>query len=113
MYDTTKITQRFDFLESKLDLLFKEQEEFSKKMLLKLSLNTKRLFTKPEAAEFLGLNEKYLDQLTHQKKLKFLKRKGQKFKYFRKEDLEEYILGTGTEADDDFEGFENDILQKF
>ncbi len=108
------INQRFDFLESKFDLLFKEQEEFSRRVLLKLSLTTKQLFTKPEAADFLGLNEKYVDQLTHQKKLKFIKRKGQKFKYFRKEDLEDYILGNNEESeDDDFEGFENDILQKF
>lgn len=112
--DTVKLSQRFDFLESKLDLLFKDQEEFSKKILLKISLGTKRLYTKPEAAEFLGLAEDYLDQLTHKKKLKFLKRKGQKFKYFRKEDLEEYILGTSNENEnDDFEDFENDILQKF
>lgn len=111
--DTIKFNQRFDTIESKFEMFIKDQEEFSKKILLKLSLANKKLYTKPEAAEFLGLNEKYLDQLTHQKKLKFLKRKGQKFKYFRKEDLEEYILGTGTEADDDFEDFENDILQKF
>ncbi len=112
--DALKINQRFDFLESKFDLLFKEQEEFSRRVLLKLSLTTKQLFTKPEAADFLGLNEKYIDQLTHQKKLKFLKRKGQKFKYFRKEDLEEYILGDiGEKDENDFEDFENDILKKF
>lgn len=112
--DAIKITQRFDLLDSNFDLLFKKQEEFSRSMLLKLSLSTKRLLTKPEAAEFLGLKEKYLDQLTHQKKLKFLKRKGQKFKYFRKEDLEEYILGSDEiEINDDFDDFENDILQKF
>lgn len=112
--DELKINQRFDFLESKFDLLFKEQEEFSRRVLLKLSLTTKQIFTKPEAADFLGLNEKYIDQLTHQKKLKFLKRKGQKFKYFRKKDLEDYILGNSDEnEDDDFEDFEKDILQKF
>lgn len=63
--DATHFTQRFDFLESKLDLLSKEQEDFFQKALLKLSLPTKSLLTKSEAAEFLGLNEKYLDQLTH------------------------------------------------
>ncbi len=112
--DTSRINQRFDTIESKFDLLSVEQDNFFQKALLKLSLSTKRLLTKPEAAEFLGLQEKYLDQLTHKKKLKFVKRKGQKFKYFRKEDLEDYILGNSEEnEDDDFEDFENDILKKF
>lgn len=105
--DAISIKQRFDSIESKLDLFLKEQEEFSRKTLLKLSFGSKEIFTQHEAAEFLGLSPKYLDQLTHHGKLKFLKRKGQKFKYFRKKDLEEYLVGN--QKFDPEEDGENDL----
>jgi hypothetical protein len=111
--DITSISRRFDLLESKIDLLSKKQEEFNRKALIKLSLSSKNIYTKPEAADFLGVSEAYIDQLTFRRRLEYIKGEGQKFKYFKKKYLEEYILGSNINKQDDSDEFEDEILKKF
>ena len=51
-------------------------------------------------------------------KLKAFKKKGQKKLYFRKEDLEAYLLSNSTEDENidensDYDDFENEIVEKW
>ncbi|WP_157970301.1 helix-turn-helix domain-containing protein [Albibacterium indicum] len=96
-------------LSSKIDCLSQAQEEFYQKHFLKLSTASKPILTQPEAADYIGLTPNYLNQLTHHGKLKFIKKKGMKSKYFLKRDLDEYLMGNSIKEDPDSET-ENDIL---
>jgi excisionase family DNA binding protein len=77
--------------------LFSIESEISK-----LSLEIKTILTAEQAAEFLGLKPSYLYKLTSDKKIKFFKPQG-KLIYFRKEDLEAFLLRNPSESSDIFE----------
>lgn len=77
--------------------LFSIESEISK-----LSLEIKTILTAEQAAEFLGLKPSYLYKLTSDKKIKFYKPQG-KLIYFRKEDLEAFLLRNPSESSDIFE----------
>ena len=68
----------------------------------KLSIAVKTILSAEEAAEFLGLKPSYLYKLTKNKKIKFFKPQG-KLIYFRKEDLEAFLLRNPSESSDIFE----------
>lgn len=77
----------------KLEHLTQTQEEFYQKHFLALSTANKTILTQEEAAAYIGHKSSYLNQLTHHGRLKFIKRQGQKSKYFLKKDLEAYMVG--------------------
>lgn len=96
----------------KVDFLTQVQEEFYQKYFLKLSTASKSILTQEEAADYLGLKPSYLNQLTFHKKLKFIKKPGQKSKYFLKSDLDTYMLGeSNTDSSD--EELEDEILSSW
>ena len=63
----------------------------------KLHIAVKHILSADEAAAFLGLKHSYLYKLTSDKKIKFFKPLG-KLIYFRKEDLEDFLLQNPSEA---------------
>ena len=64
--DTSNFNSKIDRLEIIIQELAKKQEAFIEKALLKLSLNSKEIYSSEEAAEFLSIEVKYIHQLTHQ-----------------------------------------------
>lgn len=62
----------------------------------KLSIAVKTILSHEEAAEFLNYSPSYLYKLTADKKIKFFKPLG-KLNYFRKEDLEDFLLQNPSE----------------
>ena len=111
MKDQERITE----LESQLTTLINAQKEFTVKALQMLALGTKTIYSKEEAALFLNLDPAYLYQLKHHGKLKAYKKKGQKKIYFKKEDLESYLLNEAVQEieDDGYDDFEQEILNKW
>lgn len=97
-------------LSLKIDFLTQAQEEFYQKHFLKLSTASKSILTQSEAADYIGLTSSYLNQLTHHGKLKFIKKKGMKSKYFLKSDLDEYLMGDSVFKNREDSETENDIL---
>ena len=91
--DASNFTSKIDRLELIVMELAKKQDAFIKKALMKLSLNSKDVYSSEEAAEFLSIEVKYIYQLTHQRKIRYSKKKGQKKIYFRKADLLDYLNG--------------------
>ena len=63
----------------------------------KLSIAVKTILTAEEASEFLGLKPSYLYKLTSDKKIRFFKPLG-KLIYFKKEDLETFLLRNPSET---------------
>lgn len=57
----------------------------------KLNIAVKTILNTEEASEFLGLKPSYVYKLTSEKKIKFFKPSG-KLIYFKKEDLENFLL---------------------
>lgn len=83
--------------------------EFQKQALILIALSTKVIFNHEEAAAFLGVKPNYLYQLNHSGAISPIEGKGKKKNYYRKEDLENYLL-TGKKADDiAYENFEREI----
>ncbi|MEG1022830.1 MAG: helix-turn-helix domain-containing protein [Flavobacterium sp.] len=91
--DASDFISKIDRLELIVLELAKKQDAFIKKALMKLSLNNKDVYSSEEAAEFLSIEVKYIYQLTHQRKIRYSKKKGQKKIYFRKTDLLDYLNG--------------------
>lgn len=110
-----KDQQRLVALENQISTLVNSQREFTSKALQMLALGTKNIYSKEEAALFLNLDPDYLYQLKHHGKLKAYKKKGQKKIYFRKEDLEAYLLGDTIEEskDSNYDAFEQEILTRW
>ena len=110
-----KDQERLAALESQMSTLVNSQKEFTSKALQMLAPGPKKIFSKEEAALFLNLDPDYLYQLKHHGKLKAYKKKGQKKIYFRKEDLEAYLLGDNVEEiqNDDYDAFEQEILERW
>ncbi|UCA58257.1 helix-turn-helix domain-containing protein [Chryseobacterium rhizoplanae] len=110
-----KDQERLIALESQLVTLISAQKEFTAKALQMLALGTKTIYSKEEAALFLNLDPAYLYQLKHHGKLKAYKKKGQKKIYFKKEDLESYLLNEAVQEieDDGYDDFEQEILDKW
>lgn len=63
----------------------------------KLNLAVKTILSTEEAAEFLGLKPSYLYKLTSNKEIRFFKPQG-KLIYFKKEDLETFLLRNPSET---------------
>ena len=63
----------------------------------KLHIAVKSILSAEEAAEYLNLKPSYLYKLTSDKKIKFFKPLG-KLIYFRKEDLEDFLLQNPSET---------------
>jgi excisionase family DNA binding protein len=101
--DTNNFISKLDRLELIIKELAKKQEAFIEKALIKLSLNSKEIYSSEEAAEFLSIDVKYIYQLTHQRRIRYSKKKGQKKIYFRKEDLLDYLNGEIVSTTEDFE----------
>jgi len=110
--ETSNFTSKIDRIEMIVLDLAKKQETFIAKALMKLSLNTKEIYSSEEAAEFLSIEVKYLYQLTHQRKIRYSKKKGQKKIYFRKEDLLDYLNGEIICTVDDIETFNATLWTK-
>lgn len=107
-----KNQERLQLLEKQVSVLIDSQKEFTAKALQMLALGTKNIYSKEEAALFLNLDPNYLYQLKHHGKLKAYRKKGQKKIYFKKEDLENYLLGESIEeSNDDYDEFEEEILK--
>jgi|SRR5690606_2342022 len=101
--DISNFTTKIDRLESIILELAKKQDDFISKALIKLSLNSKEIYSAVEAAEFLSIDVKYIYQLTHQRKIRYSKKQGQKKIYFRKEDLLDYLNGEIISTTEDLE----------
>lgn len=101
--DASNFTSKIDRLELIVMELAKKQDAFIKKALMKLSLNSKDVYSSEEAAEFLSIEVKYIYQLTHQRKIRYSKKKGQKKIYFRKADLLDYLNGEIVSTTEDLE----------
>jgi excisionase family DNA binding protein len=101
--ETSNFISKFDRLELIIRDLVKNQEAFIEKALMKLSLNSKDIYSSEEAAEFLSIELKYIYQLTHQRKIRYSKKKGQKKIYFRKADLIDYLNGDIISTTEDLE----------
>ncbi|RTY67687.1 helix-turn-helix domain-containing protein [Flavobacterium sp. LB2P53] len=63
----------------------------------KLSLAVKTIFSVEEASAFLNLKPSYLYKLTSDKRIRFYKPNG-KLLYFKKEDLESFLLRNPSET---------------
>ncbi|MBB4801181.1 excisionase family DNA binding protein [Flavobacterium nitrogenifigens] len=101
--DTSNFTSKIERLELIVQELANKQDAFIKKALMKLSLNSKDVYSSEEAAEFLSIEVKYIYQLTHQRKIRYTKKKGQKKIYFRKVDLLDYLNGDIISTTEDLE----------
>ena len=116
-FNKMKNQERLQLLEIQVSVLINSQKEFTSKALQLLSLSAKTIYSKEEAALFLNLDPNYLYQLKFHGKLKAYKKKGQKKIYFRKEDLEEYLISNSTSEDVNnnhyYEDFEEEIIEKW
>ena len=116
-FNKMKNQERLQLLEIQVSVLINSQKEFTSKALQLLSLSAKTIYSKEEAALFLNLDPDYLYQLKFHGKLKAYKKKGQKKIYFRKEDLEEYLISNSTSEDVNnnhyYEDFEEEIIEKW
>lgn len=101
--DTSNFISKIERLELIVQELANKQDAFIKKALMKLSLNSKDVYSSEEAAEFLSIEVKYIYQLTHQRKIRYTKKKGQKKIYFRKTDLLDYLNGDIISTTEDLE----------
>ncbi|MEZ0183749.1 helix-turn-helix domain-containing protein [Flavobacterium oncorhynchi] len=110
--DASNFTSKIDRLELIVMELAKKQDAFIKKALLKLSLNSKDVYSSEEAAEFLSIEVKYIYQLTHQRKIRYSKKKGQKKIYFRKADLLDYLNGEIISTTEDLENTNATLWKK-
>ena len=109
-----KDQERLQLLETQVSVLVNSQKEFTSKALQLLALSAKTIYSKEEAGLFLNLDPDYLYQLKFHGKLKAYKKKGQKKIYFKKEDLENYLLKESEEEDfNKYEDFEGQILSKW
>lgn len=57
-------------------------------------LGLKEVFNTEEACLFLGVSKVYVYKLMREKKIPYFKSKGGKLTYFKKKDLEEWMLDT-------------------
>ena len=110
--DASNFTSKIDRLELIVMELAKKQDAFIKKALMKLSLNSKDVYSSEEAAEFLSIEVKYIYQLTHQRKIRYSKKKGQKKIYFRKADLLDYLNGEIISTTEDLENTNATLWEK-
>lgn len=110
--DASNFTSKIDRLELIVMELAKKQDAFIKKALMKLSLNSKDVYSSEEAAEFLSIEVKYIYQLTHQRKIRYSKKKGQKKIYFRKADLLDYLNGEIISTTEDLENTNSALWKK-
>ncbi|MBS7234134.1 helix-turn-helix domain-containing protein [Flavobacterium psychroterrae] len=110
--DASNFTSKIDRLELIVLELAKKQDAFIKKALMKLSLNSKDVYSSEEAAEFLSIEVKYIYQLTHQRKIRYSKKKGQKKIYFRKADLLDYLNGEVISTTEDLESTNATLWKK-
>ncbi|UUW09797.1 helix-turn-helix domain-containing protein [Flavobacterium plurextorum] len=110
--DASDFISKIDRLELMVLELAKKQDAFIKKALMKLSLNNKDVYSSEEAAEFLSIEVKYIYQLTHQRKIRYSKKKGQKKIYFRKADLLDYLNGEVISTTEDLENINAALWKK-
>lgn len=110
--DINNFISKLDQLELIVKDLAKKQDAFIDKALMKLSLNSKEIYSSEEAADFLSIDLKYIYQLTHQRKIRYSKKKGQKKIYFRKEDLLDYLNGEIISTSEDMEKANADFWNK-
>lgn len=106
-------TEKIIALEKQIATLIETQTEFTSKALLILSLGVKSIYSKEEAALFFNLDPDYLYQLKHHNKIKAYKKKGQKKIYFKKEDLENYVLSDADGSETGNDDFEEEIINKW
>lgn len=108
------LTQKVSSLEKNIEEIANSQKKFTTTALQLLALSAKTIYSKEEAALFLNLEPDYLYQLKFHGKLRAFKKKGQKKIYFKKEDLENYLL-VETENDDvnNYEEFESQITSNW
>ncbi|MEZ0451038.1 helix-turn-helix domain-containing protein [Sphingobacterium thalpophilum] len=108
-----KTQQLLNQLDQKMDLVLQSQETIFQKHLLKLAGTYKTILTQEEAADYLGYQPSYLNQLTHHGKLKFIKKEGIKSKYFLRTDLDEYMSGESTLNKSESDLFEQEIFDSW
>ena len=109
-----KDQERLQLLETQVSVLVNSQKEFTSKALQLLALSAKTIYSKDEAALFLNLDPNYLYQLKFHGKLKAYKKKGQKKIYFKKEDLENYLIAESENDEvNNYEEFEDQITSNW
>ena len=70
----------------------------------------KSILTMSEAAEFMGLSMSYLYKLTHWNKIPYYKPSG-KIVYFKKEDLEDWMLQNRSTTEKEIEAIVDEELK--
>ena len=108
-----KNQHQLDRLIRRMDLFMDAQETLFQRQVSKLASVHKTVLTQEEAADYLGYQPSYLNQLTHHGKLKFIKKPGIKSKYFRRSDLDEYMSGESQLKLSEDEQMENEILESW
>lgn len=92
------------------NLLKEEQEEILSLLFKKAQVHHKNILSISEAAEFLGLSMSYMYKLTHWNKLPYYKPSG-KIIYFKKTDLEEWMLQNRSKTQSEIETIVSDELK--
>ncbi len=92
------------------NLLKEEQEEILTLLFKKAQVHHKHILSISEAAEFLGLSMSYMYKLTHWNKLPYYKPSG-KIIYFKKTDLEEWMLQNRSKTQVEIESIVNEELK--
>jgi excisionase family DNA binding protein len=91
------------------NLLTEEQIELLE-LFKQAQQQNKSILTMSEAAEFMGLSMSYLYKLTHWNKIPYYKPSG-KIVYFKKEDLEDWMLQNRSTTEKEIEAIVDDELK--
>ncbi|MDG4945115.1 helix-turn-helix domain-containing protein [Weeksellaceae bacterium KMM 9713] len=83
------------------ELKIHDQLHEIEKSLEELKSNTKEILNLEEASKYLGISKSYLYKLTSGNKITYYRPEG-KLIYFRKEDLDKYLLRNPQYSQDDF-----------
>lgn len=63
----------------------------------------KEILTTDEACLFLGIEKSYMYEMVRKKRIPYYKSKGGKLTYFKKKDLEEWMLGVPVRSEEQTE----------
>ncbi len=91
------------------NLLTEEQVELLE-LFKQAQQQNKSILTMSEAAEFMGLSISYLYKLTHWNKIPYYKPSG-KIVYFKKEDLEDWMLQNRSTTEKEIEAIVDEELK--
>ncbi|WP_375580583.1 helix-turn-helix domain-containing protein [Marivirga tractuosa] len=90
--------------------LLKDEQIELLELFKKAQQQNKSILTMSEAAEFMGLSMSYLYKLTHWNKIPYYKPSG-KIVYFKKEDLEDWMLQNRSTTEKEIEAIVDEELK--